>query len=72
MLVRLLLGLLALGGCSLPQQQAGAPTEQRLGTQWGDEGKGKIVDLLTEKQIVYHHFVCAYTDRVNFNVFANR
>ncbi|MEQ9567199.1 MAG: adenylosuccinate synthetase, partial [Pseudomonadales bacterium] len=20
-----------------------------LGTQWGDEGKGKIVDLLTEK-----------------------
>ncbi|MBH9342957.1 hypothetical protein I5K76_14285 [Pseudomonas aeruginosa] len=32
----LLLGLLALGGCSLPQQQAGAPANQRLGTQWGE------------------------------------
>lgn len=36
LLSALLLGLLALGGCSLPQQQAGAPTEQRLGTQWGE------------------------------------
>ena len=28
-----------------------------LGTQWGDEGKGKIVDLLTEraKYVVRYH-----------------
>ena len=24
-----------------------------LGTQWGDEGKGKIVDLLTERADVW-------------------
>ena len=27
-----------------------------LGTQWGDEGKGKIVDLLTDKATVAVRF----------------
>ena len=26
-----------------------------LGTQWGDEGKGKIVDLLTDQAVSYTH-----------------
>ena len=27
-----------------------------LGSQWGDEGKGKIVDLLTDKLRWWHGF----------------
>ena len=27
-----------------------------LGSQWGDEGKGKIVDLLTDKAALWHAF----------------
>lgn len=27
-----------------------------LGTQWGDEGKGKIVDLLTDQAVVVARF----------------
>jgi len=27
-----------------------------IGTQWGDEGKGKIVDLITDKYLV----LCAF------------
>ena len=29
-----------------------------LGSQWGDEGKGKIVDLLTEKASAVARFLC--------------
>ena len=27
-----------------------------IGTQWGDEGKGKIVDLLTERAVAVVRF----------------
>ncbi len=27
-----------------------------IGTQWGDEGKGKIVDLLTERAVAVARF----------------
>jgi hypothetical protein len=31
-----------------------------VGSQWGDEGKGKIVDVLAEKyNVVYYHLVIA-------------
>src|SRR5262245_1648926 len=47
---------------SMPDRDAGAPRRPRgrhlavVGAQWGDEGKGKVVDLLSERFDVVARF----------------
>src|SRR5205807_2428333 len=49
--------LLAASGCAAPASyRPGVPATVIVGAQWGDEGKGKIVDLLAQHSDV----VCRY------------